>query len=272
MKEFFKKYGLAILIILPIIFILTYFWFIFEGCFPVGENLEKSHWLGFWAGFLSFVGTVFLGVVALWQNDKANELNNIITSINDRSLRIEEEKLYPFLTATTYKDDLTKRQVDDEINLEEITASKSFSRGGIISLSFMKRLIDANSDYTRHEITVPIKLINNSPSYITRIILSEIEGSFLPLTTDKTHKFTSKLESFQDDFSFEPINSGGDILFKFVLQTNIQEIIEHFAINYINFKLQIETLNYKCEQEIILQVNDCFKYKYHKLKEKTNDE
>lgn len=75
MKGFFKKYGRTILLILPTILIGTYFWFIFEGGFPAGDNLEKSHWLGFWAGFLSFAGTVFLGAVSLWQNDKANEIN-----------------------------------------------------------------------------------------------------------------------------------------------------------------------------------------------------
>ena len=50
--------GLAVCCILVLLF--TCFWFIIDGCFPMGENISKGDWLGFWGGYLSFVGATIL--------------------------------------------------------------------------------------------------------------------------------------------------------------------------------------------------------------------
>lgn len=90
MKEFLKKYWIAITTI-PLILVGTYLWFIAQGIFPTGDSLTKSDWLAFWGGFLSFSGSVVLGVVAVWQNSKANETNEKMLKETQRLGQVEFE-------------------------------------------------------------------------------------------------------------------------------------------------------------------------------------
>jgi len=52
-------------------------WFITDGDIPLGSDLSKSDWLGFFGGFLSFLGTTFLGVIALQQTNAINKQKTI---------------------------------------------------------------------------------------------------------------------------------------------------------------------------------------------------
>ncbi len=84
---FWKKYGIKIIIFLAFILILSYLFFTMDGFIPTGLELEKASWLGFWAGYLSFAGALFLGAVALWQNKKANEINDKLVEFNTAQMK-----------------------------------------------------------------------------------------------------------------------------------------------------------------------------------------
>lgn len=92
MREFIKKHWLHLAIAaIPVVFICTYIWFVISGPVPVGEDLEKSDWLTFWGGFLSFTGSIVLGIVAVLQNIQANETNKRTIDDNRRMREIEFE-------------------------------------------------------------------------------------------------------------------------------------------------------------------------------------
>ena len=59
-----------------VIFIGVWLWFIVDGNIPTGTGLGKSDWLSFLGAFLTFIGTMFLGAVALWQTRKVIEQAN----------------------------------------------------------------------------------------------------------------------------------------------------------------------------------------------------
>ena len=95
MREFIKKYWKLLIALFFIPLIITYVWFVFEGGVPTGSGLDKSHWLGFTGGFLAYIGTVFLGTVTLWQNDKVYEANNLLINLQNKSNEISIiQKIY----------------------------------------------------------------------------------------------------------------------------------------------------------------------------------
>ena len=46
-----------------------------NGIFPVGTGLEKSDWLSFLGAYLSFIGTVIISLIAIFQSIYYSELN-----------------------------------------------------------------------------------------------------------------------------------------------------------------------------------------------------
>lgn len=82
-------------------------------CYKVERGYVTTVWKGsdllsFYGNLLSFCGTVLLGALALWQNFKfkrendlaqkrLEELNKSANSINDRALKIEENKQRPYI-------------------------------------------------------------------------------------------------------------------------------------------------------------------------------
>lgn len=82
MKNFFMKYGLKLIAIVTLIYIAIYLVFCVNGVLPLGSDLTKGDWLGFWAGFLSFVGALFLGVIAIWQNNMLDQKNSKLEQNN----------------------------------------------------------------------------------------------------------------------------------------------------------------------------------------------
>lgn len=57
------------------LFVVTWLFFLGVGVIGVGVGLDKSDWLSFWGAFLSFIGTVFLGFVAIKQNELLHKEN-----------------------------------------------------------------------------------------------------------------------------------------------------------------------------------------------------
>jgi len=84
MKDFLKKYKwlLSGLFVVPLL--VSYFWFVIDGFIPVGD-IGKSNWLSFWGGYLAFYGAIFLGLVAVWQNEQAGIVNKRLLDIEECS-------------------------------------------------------------------------------------------------------------------------------------------------------------------------------------------
>lgn len=91
-----KKLYIILLIFIIIVPGIVYLCFITNGFLAVGEGLAKSDWLSFVAGYLGFTGTVLLGAIALWQNDRFKKENDVaqnkLMEINNRLLSIEEDR------------------------------------------------------------------------------------------------------------------------------------------------------------------------------------
>ena len=75
---FWSKYKMPIIAIVAfsaIAYVIIYFVFKGNGIFPVGTGLEKSDWLSFLGAYLSFIGTVIISLIAIFQSIYYSELN-----------------------------------------------------------------------------------------------------------------------------------------------------------------------------------------------------
>jgi len=91
MKEFFKKYLWWLLGIFVVPLLVSYFWFAFNGFITAGD-IDKNHWLTFWGGFLAFYGTVFLGLVAIWQNEKSSKIAHEANELSKKLVEIQKNR------------------------------------------------------------------------------------------------------------------------------------------------------------------------------------
>ena len=75
---FWSKYKMPIIAIVAfsaIVYVIIYLVFKENGIFPVGTGLEKSDWLSFLGAYLSFIGTVIVSLIAIFQSIYYSELN-----------------------------------------------------------------------------------------------------------------------------------------------------------------------------------------------------
>ena len=174
-----KKYIVLLILIFVIPLLVSYFVFAFNGFIPSGD-VSKDTWLSFWGGYLTFYGTVFLGIIAIWQNnrakeqaDKANELNEQLMNLEAKSkigyfeVCLERSK-YPILTI------FLRNVGDDFVNIKSISININNSKDSNIT--------DELNDYTifikdeipiKIPVSVSVKEIKNMP--IT--IVFEMENS-----------------------------------------------------------------------------------------------
>ena len=57
-----------------VIYIIVYLAFRWNGILPTGIDLEKSDWLSFLGAYLSFVGTVIVSMIAIFQSRYYSEI------------------------------------------------------------------------------------------------------------------------------------------------------------------------------------------------------
>ena len=141
-----KKKIKMVLLLLSLLIILIIIPFVIEKIilcekvfpFNIAINFSKEVWFGFIASYLGAVGTVLLGVIALYQNKKYKELSdsserklmelqNEIKILTEKSVylielnsKIEQAKYYPILT--DLKDiywDLKEENLEKYFNLEK---------------------------------------------------------------------------------------------------------------------------------------------------------
>ncbi|OPZ86874.1 MAG: hypothetical protein BWY74_03534 [Firmicutes bacterium ADurb.Bin419] len=102
-KNFYKKLWAWVIgiVILALIIVIP---FIINESYKV-KSRYVTMWgandvLAFYGSLLSFVGTVVLGALALFQNIKANEINKRLTSLENERFKLE---LRPFVLVTSWK-------------------------------------------------------------------------------------------------------------------------------------------------------------------------
>lgn len=92
MKEFLK-YSKSSIIIALLIIIASYLIFLMNIGIENPGGIENDNWLLFWGGILSFLGTFFLGLVAMWQNEKVYSQNEKTLKQNDAQICSGQVKL-----------------------------------------------------------------------------------------------------------------------------------------------------------------------------------
>lgn len=119
--EFKKKYSniyarlrfiTILLFLIPIMIWILYF-FGDKGYVLIYTSLKVGDALGFYGSLLAFIGTLFLGILALWQNKKANEINMHLLDITKESIELEKQKYMSFILV----EDVKLNVVDDIIRL-----------------------------------------------------------------------------------------------------------------------------------------------------------
>lgn len=103
-KQLTKKYPLFYKIIKIIIIIVTLIPVVIWISYRIGScyviiptDTSEGEFLSFYGTILSFVSTLGLGALALWQNIKANRINNRLSLIEQKRFKLE---LQPFVVVT----------------------------------------------------------------------------------------------------------------------------------------------------------------------------
>ena len=68
--------SLAFIVVVIVIYVLIYICFLGDGIFLAGKNLQKKDWLSFLCGYLSFVGTGAVSLLAVLQGHTYNKQEN----------------------------------------------------------------------------------------------------------------------------------------------------------------------------------------------------
>lgn len=94
-------YGFWIIFVFLLMPLLIYFtYFIGDSGFVlIKTSLRVGEALGFYGSFLTFIGTVALGALALWQNKKANYINKRLSLLEKERFKLE---LQPFVLITNW--------------------------------------------------------------------------------------------------------------------------------------------------------------------------
>ena len=79
----YNKIVWAIIVLVAIPVIIVGFIWVKESKNPFLIDYNTDQWAAILAAILGYVGTGTLGVLALWQNEKANELDSVYTRLQN---------------------------------------------------------------------------------------------------------------------------------------------------------------------------------------------
>jgi len=175
MKKWYLKWWVWFLVIVAALIIP----FVINESYKAGEGYKTS-WgasdvLAFYGSFLSFVGTVLLGVVALYQSYKAN-------CLSERLLKLEEEKNIPIVDIIEI--------IDEPKDLPDNTYRNS------LHITFNDIDFHFKSDNTLDFCDEPVfafALKNICPNHITSIHLKNIEQC---VVFENEKKIDNPIQSF----------------------------------------------------------------------------
>lgn len=122
-NDFLKKYKwyIVILALIPVITIST-FAILEYGFHKI--DIKVGEWASFIGAILGYIGTVLLGLLALWQNEKANSLNremqklqqaNYVSMVSIRKLEVNVRSVkYPSYVNSNFPDlEVINMKMDD---------------------------------------------------------------------------------------------------------------------------------------------------------------
>lgn len=116
------------LILLPIVFM------IFKPIKELGKQIYKN--IDFWTNYMTYVGTVILGGVALIQNENLSKKNDNLEKRYKNLLELKTNSYKPQLAVVN----------NDEIILQEATETKG--KTGEIAVSYRRNFYDKKSNYS----------------------------------------------------------------------------------------------------------------------------
>lgn len=116
------------LILLPIIFM------IFKPIKELGKQIYKN--IDFWTNYMTYVGTVILGGVALIQNENLSKRNDSLEEKYEKLLELKEKSYEPRLAVVN----------NDEIILQEATETRE--KSGEIEVSYRRNSYDKKPNYS----------------------------------------------------------------------------------------------------------------------------
>jgi hypothetical protein len=136
------KIAISISFLIPIIIWCIYF---IGHWFPLlPDYIKAGEFLSFYGSVLTFIGTISLGVLALWQNIKSNYINKRISSIENRRLIFDFQ---PFILVADW--DLGEYSLID---------MERFNQGVCIEIGRLNQFDSAVA-------CLKLKLINTSNTY-----------------------------------------------------------------------------------------------------------
>ncbi|WP_407312480.1 hypothetical protein [Desulfosporosinus sp. SB140] len=154
LNNFIRRYWWIILILLLIPLAAIAGFLIAKYCF--NKALTSKELFGLIGTILGYVGTIFLGLLALWQNERANDLNG-------RLLKLEESQGLPYISINSNLVNVVKykkRQPHDTYN----NISCSFENPNVTFIFSVKNITE---------------------NFISRIYVEEIEISGRYLDSNK---------------------------------------------------------------------------------------
>lgn len=269
-----KILGVLILVLLS-----SYLWFVMPNFFPPGKGLNESDWLSFWGSFLSFSGTVVLGIVAWKQTIKANDIakksNEVAKEAHNLSkklVNIELEKLYPYIIIDECFID--KREYSNaHINISQrINFSRStikIKKGKSVEIPTIKIMYIDNSvesKYFDHSLTMSIK--NCSETVIHSIKIKKIE-TILFLEEEKSKEESFEIKEEVGLTNYNAIMPNNEIYLSVSIISNVESLrkLNFIAPTTIILFLEVNTLYNTYEQEIMFEstFDDVIpKYKFEK--------
>ncbi len=168
---------------------------------PFSIDLNMNQWIMLFGAFLTYIGTCSLGVLALWQNQKAND-------INDKLVTLEREKTIPGIYLRAIN--------NDEINYK--------NRMCIAVLSELNELYDDMGIYL---------IIGNSKS--EKVVFSSVKSVRLGSKTYETPTtFNSSLNSNEEKTLYLKLFCSKDEIDKYCEIGAATELV--FDIELVNTK------------------------------------
>lgn len=255
------------------ILIATYIWFLMPCGLPVGKELEKADWLSFWGSFVSFSGTITLGIVAWKQTQNANQIAEEAQQLSKKTLEWEFEKSYPYVmvkTATLVRIENTQINPDvlktDQYRVSTVTPISGENKGietNIITLFFYDSEKEAK---LLKEFAIQITFENLSEKVIQSICVEKITANLFVNNSETTTTREYNIKSTLNESN--AILPHKNMFFNIVIASNCEylnsTIFQHPTA--FTILLKVKTLKSSYFQEVKL---DCVcsiivsKYKFN---------
>ncbi|QLY78063.1 hypothetical protein [Clostridium intestinale] len=125
------KIFMIIIIFSPIIIWICYRLGKYNVIIPT--DTSEGEYLAFWGTFLSFISTLGLGVLALWQNINANRINNRLSIIEEKRFKLDFQ---PFIVVKDWDIQKTNNLLQPDIPCIQISDMYKCESYGYLTLTF----------------------------------------------------------------------------------------------------------------------------------------